>query len=191
MPDDAADADTLLARQRTPGHVLEACWFLLDAADTIATDALPASGLLDLAHLGDIAAFSFDLGWDQEQGGLLRYVDKDSGEPRGRRIGDDRYEDLVVRTWDTKLWWPNAEALYTMLLLGLRTGREGLLEGHACLHAYVTATFPAGPGREWIQIRDRAGRPLDQTVALPVKDPFHVARALLLSVELLAGRAER
>ncbi len=92
-----------------------------------------------------------------------------------------------MRTWDTKLWWPHAEALYTMLLLGLRTGRNDIMERHERLHAYVMATFPAGAGCEWIQIRDRAGKPLDQTVALPVKDPFHIARALLLSMELLAA----
>jgi N-acylglucosamine 2-epimerase len=185
MPDDPVDADTMLARQRTPGHVLEACWFLLDAADTIPAHLRPASSLFDPARLAAFAVASFDLGWDTEFGGLLRYVDKVGGEPRGRRIGSDRYEDLVVRTWDTKLWWPNAEALYTMLLLGLRTDREDIMERHERLHAYVMATFPAGPGGEWIQIRDRAGRPFNQTVALPVKDPFHIARALLLSVELL------
>ena len=110
------------------------------------------------------------------------------GEPCGRR-SDDRYERLVVTTWDTKLWWPHAEALYALLLFGLRTGREDLLALHERLHAYALATFPAGPGREWIQIRDRDGTPLEATVALPVKDPFHVARALLLLVELLAGRS--
>ena len=91
-------------------------------------------------------------------------------------------------TWDTKLWWPHAEALYALLLLALRTGREDLSPWHERLHAYVFRTFPAGPGREWVQIRDRDGAPLEATVALPVKDPFHVARALLLLVELLAGR---
>ena len=31
-PDDAADGDTLLARHRTPGHLVETAWMLLDAA---------------------------------------------------------------------------------------------------------------------------------------------------------------
>ena len=55
----------------------------------------------------------------------------------------------------------------------------------------ATGRGPQGPGLEWIQIRDRAGAPLDATVALPVKDPFHIARALLLLVELLAAEPER
>ncbi len=45
VPGDTADADTLLARQRTPGHVLEACWFLLDAADTIPAGLRQGSSL--------------------------------------------------------------------------------------------------------------------------------------------------
>lgn len=72
------------------------------------------------------------------------------------------------------------------MLLAMRTGRADLFACHDRAHRYTMATFPAGPGREWIQIRDRAGAPLEATVALPVKDPFHIARALLLLVELLA-----
>jgi N-acylglucosamine 2-epimerase len=51
-------------------------------------------------------------------------------------------------------------------------------------------TFPAGPGEEWIQVRRRDGSPLDATVALPVKDPFHIARSFLLLVELLHDDTE-
>jgi len=53
-------------------------------------------------------------------------------------------------------------------------------------------TFP-NPDRavgEWIQIRDRAGRPLDKVVGLPVKDPYHVIRNLMLLVELCEGGVE-
>jgi N-acylglucosamine 2-epimerase len=187
VPVDPADTDTLLARHRTPGHVLEACWFLAEAGEVLRPGSggaadLPLSSPADLA---DIAIRSFTLGWDDKTGGLLRYADRDGGMPRGRRT-DDRYEALVVQTWDTKLWWPHSEALYALLLLGLRTGRADLMEAHDRMHAYVMRTFPGGPGREWIQIRDRAGHPLEATVALPVKDPFHIARALLMLVELLA-----
>ena len=39
--------------------------------------------------------------------------------------------------------------------------------------------------REWMQIRDREGRPENRVVALPVKDPYHVVRNLALLLELL------
>ena len=38
---------------------------------------------------------------------------------------------------------------------------------------------------EWIQIRDRAGKPENRVVALPVKDPYHIMRNLLLILEIL------
>jgi N-acylglucosamine 2-epimerase len=186
VPVAAEDADTLLARHRTPGHVLEACWFLLQAGKSLRRRGIALdSRLFDAGVLADIAIRAAALGWDEAQGGLLRYADRAGGAPRGRRMGD-RYEDLVVDTWDTKLWWPHAEALYTLALLHLETGRQDLADWHDRLAHYTYRVFPAGPGGEWVQIRDRAGAPLDKTVALPVKDPFHIARALLLLIERLA-----
>jgi N-acylglucosamine 2-epimerase len=171
-------SDTLLARHRAPGHVLEAVWFLRHAAD------LAPGTLADRAgDLCDIAVHALQLDWDDEHGGLLRFVDQAGGEPRGRRT-DDGYEALVVGTWDTKLWWPHAEALYTTALLSAQTGRTDVAEWYERLRAYTLATFPVGPGKEWIQIRQRDGSPLEATVALPVKDPFHIARSLLLLAEL-------
>ena len=186
-PAAAGDADTLLARHRTPGHVLEACWFLLQAGQSLRRWGVAAdSRLFDAGRLADIAVRAAALGWDEDLGGLFRYADRDGGVPRGRRTGD-RYEDLVVDTWDTKLWWPHAEALYTLALLHLETGRDDLAAWHDRLAAYTFRVFPAGPGGEWVQIRNRGGAPLNKTVALPVKDPFHIARALLLMIERLAA----
>jgi N-acylglucosamine 2-epimerase len=172
--DDVAEmpsaTDGLLSRHRTPGHVLEAAWFLHHARDLLA-----GSALAEPDRLARIAVHALQLGWDGAHGGLLRYVDRDGGAPTGART-DDPYEALVVDTWDTKLWWPHAEALYATALLAP--------EHHARLREYVFRTFPEGPGREWTQIRTRDGTPVDKTVALPVKDPFHIARALLMLVEL-------
>ncbi|GLY83295.1 AGE family epimerase/isomerase [Actinoallomurus iriomotensis] len=171
---------SLLARHRTPGHLLEFAWFLTWAADQVPSvaDVLPDSGWPARTALA-----ALDLGWDRRDGGLLRYVDVEGGAPRGDLLGDP-YEDLVVRTWDTKLWWPHAEALYATALLAERHDDERLGEWHDRVRDYTFRTFPEGPGREWTQIRARDGTPLDEVVALPVKDPFHIARALLLLAEL-------
>ncbi|TWD80225.1 N-acylglucosamine 2-epimerase [Kribbella amoyensis] len=180
MPPRTADrGDLLLSRHRAPGHTLEALWFLQHAADLV-----PGSLADDPDRLAGIAVHACRLDWDDEYGGLLRFVDREGGEPTGRRT-DDPYEALVVGTWDTKLWWPHAEALYTTALLSRLTGRADVAEWHEELSRYTLRTFPAGPGREWVQIRQRDGSPLEATVALPVKDPFHIARSLLLLVELL------
>jgi N-acylglucosamine 2-epimerase len=173
--------ETLLVRHRTPGHVLEALWFLHHARDL-----LPGSDLAEPSRLARIARHALELGWDHDHGGLLRYVDRDGGPPSGTRSADP-YERLVVDTWDTKLWWPNAEALYTTELLARAAADPGLAAWHARVRDYTLGTFPEGPGREWTQIRNRDGSPLEKTVALPVKDPFHIARALLMLVETEEG----
>ena len=179
-PDDPRLAETLLARHRTPGHVLEVLWFLLTARDLL-EDRTP---LADAGLLADMAVATCARGWDDRHGGLLRYTDIDGGRPAGATSGAG-YERLIDTTWDTKLWWPHAEALLTTLLLGMQTGRQDVLTWHRRLWDYTMATFPAGPGREWLQNRDRSGAPIDTVVALPVKDPFHIARAFLLMTEVL------
>jgi len=174
--------DTALCRHVTPGHALESMWFVMTEAER--------AGRHDWIEAATrVIKRAFALGWDGEYEGLLRYVDREGGMPRGERVGG-AYERLVVDTWDTKIWWPHAEALYAPLLAYALTGDGDLLALHSRIHDYVFATFPnpdASVG-EWIQIRDREGRPMDKVVALPVKDPFHIMRSLLLLVELLNGQ---
>lgn len=174
---DEAGQDSLLARHRTPGHILEAVAFLRHARDLLdgplATDRTLAA----------IALHALEIGWDEAAGGLLRFTDRDGGAPAGSR-SCDHYEQLVVSTWDTKLWWPHAEAMYTTSLLARTTGEPALRDWAQRLTAYTMNTFPDGPGKEWTQIRSRDGMPLEETVALPVKDPFHIARSLLWLTQL-------
>jgi N-acylglucosamine 2-epimerase len=172
-PDATSDDDTLLARHITPGHLLELLWMLVHAADHDDALTLPS-------WLPDLASIALERGWDQEYGGIRRYTDRSGGSPSGRLFGDDRYEDLVVATADTKLWWVQVEALYTARLLGERFGRPDLLSWAERIADYTFATFPDPDGAEWIQIRARDGSPLDAVVALPVKDPFHIIRGLIL-----------
>ena len=78
-------------------------------------------------------------------------------------------------------------ALYTTLLLYKRTGDEEFLEWFEKIKNYVYKTFP-NPNREireWIQIRTREGKPQEKVVALPVKDPYHIIRNVVLIIELL------
>lgn len=182
-PDEAADRDTLLARHRTPGHLLEMAWMVIDAAD-----AIPGLKPRIPSWLPDLAVRALELGWDYEYGGIFRYIDADGGQPHGRVFGHDRYEELVERTWDTKLWWVHVEAMYATQRLAVEFDRGDLHEWNDRIRAYTLDTFPQPDGGEWIQIRTRRGAPLDEVVALPVKDPFHIPRALLLITELDSGR---
>lgn len=175
-PHDDAHNDTLLAKHRTPGHALEGLWMALEATELIG-DSIDVLGSVDVLMRA---------GWDDEHGGLHRYVDRDAPtQPLGHNTGTD-YEQLVLRTWSTKLWWVHSEACYTTLLAAHRYGDQAARDWFDRVFAYTLATFPAaqGEGYEWIQIRDRAGEPLDEVVALPVKDPYHIARNLMQIVEV-------
>jgi glycine dehydrogenase subunit 1 len=52
-------------------------------------------------------------------------------------------------------------------------------------YTYKTFPNPDRSIREWIQIRTREGNPQEKVVALPVKDPYHIIRNVLLIIELL------
>ncbi|WP_353114440.1 AGE family epimerase/isomerase [Microbacterium sp.] len=187
-PADPADAGTLLARHRTPGHLLELAWMLLHSGDE-ARGRADIGGTPPFApdRLASLARRAIDIGEDRDRGGVLRYVDGDGGRPDGIRSSrPERYEELVERTWDTKLWWVHVESLYACALLAERTGDEALRAAAERIDDYVFRTFPDPGGAEWLQIRDRDGAPLDEVVALPVKDPFHIARSLLLLHRLAA-----
>lgn len=169
---DPGKRDTVLARHRTPGHALEGIWMALEAGHLLG----------ETGDHGDLVASVSALceaGWDDEHGGLFRYVGV-SGRPYG-----GPYEDLVRRTWSTKLWWVHTEAAYATRLAAERYGDREAAGWFDRIWDYTLGTFPGGTdGEEWIQIRDRAGAPLDEVVALPVKDPYHIARNLMQIVEL-------
>ncbi len=178
LPADPADQDCLLYRHLTPGHTLEGLWFMQHAAEQLGMDVL--------APCLETLRLTWQLGWDTEYGGLLRYVDHLGGKPQGRYLGNN-YENLILETWDTKLWWPHSEALYSLLLFSVRANDTELFASFAKMQDYIFKTFPHPDPEvgEWIQIRDRTGAPLNKQVALPVKDPFHVVRNILAIIELL------
>ncbi|WP_309127337.1 AGE family epimerase/isomerase [Microbacterium sp.] len=176
---DGTDGDDLITRHRVPGHALEAIWIALDAITLLGGDAE--------AHRRralDSVPVLCELGWDHDHGGMLRYVDRDGGAPWGEK-GDSAYERLVRRTWDTKLWWVHSEAAAVTAIAARRHGRSDSAPWHERIWDYTLSTFPGGDeGAEWVQIRNRDGSPRDEVVALPVKDPFHIARNLMQLIEL-------
>lgn len=171
--------DTLLARHVNPGHAAECMWFVMKTAER-------AGNLEVINRAVQTIKWAFGIGWDKEYGGLLRFADHSGGEPKGRLI-DDPYEKLIRDTWDTKLWWPHSELLYAALLGYSLTQDSELISIYEQMEKYVFDTFPNTNQEigEWIQIRARNGEPFNKTVALPVKDPYHTLRNLLLIIELL------
>jgi N-acylglucosamine 2-epimerase len=184
IPEDVRQFGSLLARHINPGHTIEDMWFIIHAAKLFNYPEWINPAVESIA-------VSLNIGWDSEFGGLLRFVDKNGGKPTGMLISDP-YEQLILDTWDTKLWWPHSEALYATLLAERITHDERWGVWYKKIHNYVFNTFP-NPDisvKEWIQIRDRKGIPIEKVVALPVKDPFHIIRNVLLIIELLEDNSK-
>ena len=112
--------------------------------------------------------------------------------PDGAASPIEPVERQVWEGWGDKLWWVHSEALYTTLLCYHRTGEARFLEWHEKVFSYTFRTFPNRDSevREWKQICKRDGSPQDKVVALPVKDPFHITRNLILILELLETMME-
>ncbi|MCU6708794.1 AGE family epimerase/isomerase [Paenibacillus sp. J5C_2022] len=179
---DSHSGETLLDRYVNPGHTIEDMWFVMELARQLGDDATIRKAVRVLKR-------ALELGWDVEYGGILLFVDRDGGQPKGSMegIADDAMAKKVSNDWGSKLWWPHSEALYSTVLGYKLTGDEELLVWYERVHAYTFRTFPNSDSSvgEWIQIRDREGNPQSKTVALPVKDPFHIIRNLIQLVEEL------
>ena len=157
-----------------PGHVIEDMWFQRHA-----TELRRAAGWLEVSprspeELWAVAARHLAVGWDEARaGGLLLAVDADGAAEVGWRFAE------------TKLWWPHTEALYTSLLGWCDTGRPECLEWYERVWRVCLQHFVDWEHGEWRQKLARDFTPITDVVALPVKDPFHLPRSLILQIELL------
>ena len=187
-----ADGDfsaDLFGQHINPGHVIEDMWFQLEAAEIL-------GDFCNVERICGITKNTLEIGWDKQYGGFYHFVKTNGEEGMGGDLGDAADEPqmkLVLDDWGSKLWWVHSEALYTTLLLFDRTGDEEFLTWFEKIFRYVFETFP-NPDKsigEWIQIRTREGKPQEKVVALPVKDPYHIIRNVILIIELLEKRRER
>lgn len=115
-------------------------------------------------------------GWDPEYGGIFLGIDALGGVP-------------FLANPEKKVWWPHTEALYALLLAHELTGERWCAEWYERVHDWSFKHFSMPEAGEWRQRLDRAGNPITELIALPVKDPFHLPRAVILILELLARYA--
>ena len=179
----------LFGQHINPGHVIEDMWFQLEAADIL-------GDFCNVDRIAAIAERTLETGWDKVHGGFFHFVKCNGEEGMTGNLGeaaDEPQMRLVLDDWGSKLWWVHSEALYTTLLLFDRTGNAVFRTWFEKVFDYVFSTFP-NPDKsvgEWIQIRTREGKPQEKVVALPVKDPYHIIRNVILIIELLEKRRER
>ncbi len=181
---DRFDFELLLGRYINPGHTIEDCWFLADVWESFGDKARMEKTLRVLKN-------ALSRGWDKEYGGIRLFVDHTGAEPMGA-VADEKEEMVRKVTSDhgAKLWWVHSEALYSCLRF---SDDPEVAAWYGRLKEYTFKTFPntENDRGEWIQIRDREGRPENRVVALPVKDPFHIMRNLILLMEECEKRIAR
>ncbi len=164
--DDTID-ETAPCQVIVPGHVIESMWFQIHIRQGQRdTDTVEQAC--------DIIRRHVELGWDDDHGGIFHAVNP-HGSPEG----------VAWRFPDAKVWWPATESLYALLLAHEVSGEPWCLDWYWRVHDDAFRKYPDREHGEWRQRLDRTGRPIKDTVALPVKDPFHLPRALLLILQSL------
>jgi len=148
-----------------PGHAIESMWFQI----YIFRDR----GEMDMVHNAlECIKKHLEFGWDPEYGGILLG-------------GDSKGKDPVWPNWEMKVWWPHTEAIYALVLAREFSKAEWIEEWFNKVMKYSFSTFPVMEHGEWTQRMNRKGEKVTDVIALPVKDPFHLPRALILSIESL------
>jgi N-acylglucosamine 2-epimerase len=149
-----------------PGHAIESMWFVMHVAERRGDKEL-------IRRAAEVMRRHLEFGWDEKFGGLLLSKDIDGNPP-------------YLPHSEMKVWWPHVEALYGTLLAHYLTGEPWCLEWHKKVADWTWAHFPAPPEfGEWRQRLNREGKPTTEIVALPVKDPFHLPRGIILILQLL------
>jgi len=160
--------ETPPGRVVNPGHAIESMWFMIHIYQQ--NDTARVRQAIECIR------WHIELGWDPEYGGIVL----------ARDAAGSHWEAFA----DAKIWWPHTEALYALLLAYELTKEDWCLEWFERVDAYAFGHFPVPHYGEWIQNLDRQGRKMDATVALPVKDPFHLSRALINSIGVLKRLAK-
>ena len=161
--------ETPPGRVVNPGHAIESMWFMIHIYQRRHDTARVRQAI-------ETIRWHLELGWDPEYGGIVL----------ARDAAGSRWETFA----DAKIWWPHTEALYALLLAYSITQEDWCLEWFERVDAFAFSHFPVPHYGEWIQNLDRQGHKLDATVGLPVKDPFHLSRALINSIGVLKGLAK-
>ena len=153
-------------RIMTPGHAIEAAWFILHEAKKRGNDP----GLIKTGTT--ILDWMWARGWDTEYGGMLYFT--------------DLHNKPVQEYWhDMKFWWPQNETIIATLLAYQLTGDEKYAEWHRMIHDWTYAHFPDPEFGEWYGYLHRDGR-----VSVPLKGnlwkgPFHMPRMQLVCWQIL------
>ncbi len=162
--------DTPQGRSIVPGHAVESMWFMIHILRRSGDGAR-------IRQAVEAIRWHLEFGWDEEHAGIYHARDAEGGTPWWRFA-------------DAKLWWPHTEALYATLLAYELLREPWCLDWFQRVHNYAFSHYPVPDYGEWTQKLDRQGKAFTEPVALPVKDPFHLPRALIYCINVLERLAK-
>ena len=152
-------------RLLTPGHAIEAMWFIMDLGNRLNRPELIEKAVR-------IALNVAEYGWDKEHGGSFYFMDR-LGHP------------CQQLEWDQKLWWVHIETLITMLKGYQLTGNEECLKWFERVHEYTWSHFTDAEHPEWYGYLNRQGEVLLPLKGGKWKGCFHVPRGLFQCWQIL------
>ncbi len=160
------DLDSPTGRHLNPGHVLEAMWFVMAAAERIGEPCAAEKA-------AEIILATLEHGWDKEHGGLFYFMD----------ALDKPHVELQA---DMKLWWVHCEAIIAALMAHARFGDSRFKDWFERLCEWTWPRFSDPAYGEWFGYLDRSGRPTTMMKGGKWKCFFHLPRMLLRCNELLS-----
>jgi N-acylglucosamine 2-epimerase len=174
---DGSMLETEQGLKTNPGHAIECLWFCMEEGRYRADETI-------IQRAAEVAGWSYRLGYDEQFGGLLAFVDPNGHRPPGM-------ETMVKfdEAWDDKIWWVHAEALYCLLLAAVLTDDEAMLARFFDLHEYSKRCFMTTASGHWPCYLDRDGTPQQGAKGTQIRSAFHVPRALMKLVLLLESEA--
>ena len=150
--------DCFEGRQITPGHAIEAMWFIMDLGKRLNRPEL-------IEKAKNITLTMLEYGWDKEYGGIYYFMDRNGCPPQQLE-------------WDQKLWWVHIETLISLLKSYQLTGDNQCLEWFEKVHDYTWTHFKDKEHPEWYGYLNRRGEVLLPLKGGKWKGCFHVPRGL-------------
>ena len=150
--------DCFEGRQVTPGHAIEAMWFIMDLGKRLNRPKL-------IEKAKDVTLTMLDYGWDKQYGGIYYFMDRNGCPPQQLE-------------WDQKLWWVHIESLISLLKGYQLTGDRKCLEWFEKVHDYTWSHFKDPEYPEWFGYLNRQGEVLLPLKGGKWKGCFHVPRGL-------------
>ena len=155
---DGSLSDTFEGRQLTPGHAIEAMWFIMDLGKRLNRPELIEKAVQTTLKM-------IDYGWDKEYGGIYYFMDRKGFPPQQLE-------------WDQKLWWVHIETLISLIKGYQLTGNKECLQWFEKVHHYTWEHFKDPKHREWWGYLNRQGEVLLDLKGGKWKGCFHVPRGL-------------